>query len=227
MFPFHTWLPDAHVEAPTAGSVILAARPPEDGDLRLRPLLAADVPAGGRRRRGCSTSMVALAIVGIVYGAMVTLVQKDMKKLIAYSSVAHLGFVMLGHLRAQHGRHPGRDPADDQPRHLDGRRSSSSSAIVYERRHTRHDRGVRRARRQMPIYATLLPGHGALLDGAAAPERLHRRVHDPAGRVRAVVLVGLLRGDRHRPRRRLPAVALPARLLRRALEPGEQEPRRT
>ncbi|HWS15907.1 MAG TPA: NADH-quinone oxidoreductase subunit M [Candidatus Methylomirabilis sp.] len=93
MFPFHTWLPDAHVDAPTSGSVILAAillKMGTYGFLRfampLFPVAAFDLmPLIG-----------ALAVVGIVYGALVAMVQKDMKKLVAYSSVSHLGFVMLG-----------------------------------------------------------------------------------------------------------------------------------
>jgi NADH-quinone oxidoreductase subunit M len=93
MFPFHTWLPDAHVEAPTAGSVILAGvmlKMGGYGFLRLAiPLfpVAADQAAWG---------IAFLGAVGIVYGALVSLVQPDMKKLVAYSSVSHLGFVMLG-----------------------------------------------------------------------------------------------------------------------------------
>jgi len=93
MFPFHTWLPDAHVEAPTAGSVILAGvllKMGSYGFLRFSlPLL----PAAARRY---APVMAALALVSIVYGALVSLMQKDMKKLIAYSSVSHMGFVMLG-----------------------------------------------------------------------------------------------------------------------------------
>jgi len=93
MFPFHTWLPDAHVEAPTAGSVILAGvllKMGAYGFLRFSlPLL----PAAARR---FAPVIVALALVSIVYGALVSLMQKDMKKLIAYSSVSHMGFVMLG-----------------------------------------------------------------------------------------------------------------------------------
>jgi NADH-quinone oxidoreductase subunit M len=93
MFPFHTWLPDAHVDAPTAGSVILAAvllKMGTYGFLRfampLFPVAAVDL-----------TPLIAtLAVIGILYGALVAMVQKDIKKLVAYSSVAHLGFVMLG-----------------------------------------------------------------------------------------------------------------------------------
>jgi NADH-quinone oxidoreductase subunit M len=93
LFPFHTWLPDAHVEAPTAGSVILAGVLLKMGTyglvrfaFPLFPLAAAYfAPALG-----------VLAVVGIVYGALVAMVQPDMKKLVAYSSVSHLGFVVLG-----------------------------------------------------------------------------------------------------------------------------------
>ncbi len=93
MFPFHTWLPDAHVDAPTAGSVILAAvllKMGTYGFLRfampLFPVAAVDL----------APIIGTLAVIGILYGALVAMVQKDIKKLVAYSSVAHLGFVMLG-----------------------------------------------------------------------------------------------------------------------------------
>src|SRR5216117_634444 len=95
MFPFHTWLPDAHVEAPTAGSVILAGillKMGTYGFLRFAvpffPAVALAPPV--------ETAIVALSLVGILYGGLVAMVQPDFKKLIAYSSVAHLGFVMLG-----------------------------------------------------------------------------------------------------------------------------------
>ena len=96
MFPFHTWLPDAHVEAPTAGSVVLAGDPAQDGHLRLPAVRGAVLPGGGAEPGGARRSFVALAVIGIVYGALVAMVQPDFKKLVAYSSVSHLGFVMLG-----------------------------------------------------------------------------------------------------------------------------------
>ena len=96
MFPFHTWLPDAHTEAPTAGSVILAGvllKMGTYGFIRFSlPLLPTDPAA----RHHIISIMVTISLVGIVYGALVCLMQKDMKRLIAYSSVSHLGFCTLG-----------------------------------------------------------------------------------------------------------------------------------
>jgi NADH-quinone oxidoreductase subunit M len=95
MFPFHTWLPDAHVEAPTAGSVVLASimlKLGTFGFIRMAvPLLPGAAMSGMIR-----SIILVLAVIGIVYGALVSLVQPDFKKLVAYSSVSHLGFVMLG-----------------------------------------------------------------------------------------------------------------------------------
>jgi NADH-quinone oxidoreductase subunit M len=96
MFPFHTWLPDAHTEAPTAGSVILAGvllKMGTYGFIRFSlPLLPTDAVA----RQHIINILMVLSIVGIIYGALVCMMQKDMKKLIAYSSVSHLGFCTLG-----------------------------------------------------------------------------------------------------------------------------------
>jgi NADH-quinone oxidoreductase subunit M len=93
LFPLHTWLPDAHVEAPTAGSVMLASVMLKMGTYGL---LRFCVPMFPNAARECAGWIVTLAIIGIVYGALVAMVQPNMKKLVAYSSVSHLGFVVLG-----------------------------------------------------------------------------------------------------------------------------------
>ena len=93
LFPVHTWLPDAHVEAPTAGSVMLASVMLKMGTYGL---LRFCVPMFPTAAHTCSGWIVTLAIIGIIYGALVAMVQPNMKKLVAYSSVSHLGFVVLG-----------------------------------------------------------------------------------------------------------------------------------
>ncbi|MEQ1645984.1 MAG: NADH-quinone oxidoreductase subunit M, partial [Pyrinomonadaceae bacterium] len=93
LFPFHTWLPDAHTEAPTAGSVILAAVLLKMGTYGLMRFNFALFPDQSRET---APVFIALAIIGIIYGALVAMVQPDVKRLVAYSSVAHMGFVILG-----------------------------------------------------------------------------------------------------------------------------------
>ena len=93
LFPFHTWLPDAHVEAPTAGSVILAGVLLKMGTYGL---LRFAFPLFPEAALMFAPWLALLAVIGIVYGALVAMVQPDMKKLVAYSSVSHLGFVVLG-----------------------------------------------------------------------------------------------------------------------------------
>jgi len=95
MFPVHTWLPDAHVEAPTGGSVILAGILLKLGTYGF---LRFAIPLFPHASQAAQPLLLALAIAGIIYGALVAWVQTDMKKLVAYSSIAHLGFVMLGML---------------------------------------------------------------------------------------------------------------------------------
>ena len=93
LFPLHTWLPDAHVEAPSAGSIMLASVMLKMGTYGI---LHYCIPLFPGAARSCAPWIAVLAIVGIVYGALVAMVQPNMKKLVAYSSVSHLGFVVLG-----------------------------------------------------------------------------------------------------------------------------------
>jgi NADH-quinone oxidoreductase subunit M len=93
MFPFHTWLPDAHVEAPTAGSVILAGVLLKLGGYGF---IRFALPLFPYAARTFGPAIIALSLIAIIYGAIVALVQPDLKKLVAYSSVSHMGFVTLG-----------------------------------------------------------------------------------------------------------------------------------
>src|SRR3954468_3081997 len=93
LFPFHTWLPDAHVEAPTAGSIILAGVMLKMGTYGLLRFAFPLFPSAAMHY---APWIAALAVIGIVYGALVAMVQPDLKKLVAYSSVSHLGFVVVG-----------------------------------------------------------------------------------------------------------------------------------
>ena len=151
MFPFHTWLPDAHVEAPTAGSVILAGvllKMGTYGFVRFSLPILADAT------RTLLPWMAGLSIIGIVYGALVAMAQKDMKKLVAYSSVSHLGFVMLG-LFALNG--PGVNGAVLQM--INHGLSTGALfllvGVIYERRHTRMIADYGGLSAEMPLYATI------------------------------------------------------------------------
>ena len=93
VFPFHTWLPDAHTEAPTAGSVILAGVLLKMGTYGLMRFNLALFPDAAR---DWAPVLITLAVIGIIYGALVAMVQPDVKRLVAYSSVSHMGFVVLG-----------------------------------------------------------------------------------------------------------------------------------
>jgi NADH-quinone oxidoreductase subunit M len=151
MFPFHTWLPDAHVEAPTAGSVILAGVLLKMGTYGFVRFSLPVLPEATWR---LLPWMVFLSIVGIIYGALVAMAQKDMKKLVAYSSVSHLGFVMLG-VFALNG--PGLNGGILQM--INHGLSTGALfllvGIIYERRHTRMIAEYGGISARMPVYATI------------------------------------------------------------------------
>jgi NADH-quinone oxidoreductase subunit M len=151
MFPFHTWLPDAHVEAPTAGSVILAGVLLKMGTYGFIRFL---LPIAPKATMELMPWFMGLALIGVIYGALVAMIQKDMKKLVAYSSVSHLGLCMIG-LFAMN------------PNGITGgilqmlNHGISTSAlfllvgIVYERRHTRLISEYGGLSKTMPVYATI------------------------------------------------------------------------
>ncbi|MGH2362643.1 MAG: complex I subunit 4 family protein [bacterium] len=153
MFPFHTWLPDAHVEAPTAGSVILAGVLLKMGTYGFIRFSLPLLPQASSHPTVVKW-MVVLSIIAIIYGALVSLMQRDMKKLIAYSSVSHLGFCTLGIFALNpHGLS---GSVIQQINH-----GISTGALflivglIYERRHTREIKEFGGLSNVMPVYATL------------------------------------------------------------------------
>jgi NADH-quinone oxidoreductase subunit M len=152
MFPVHTWLPDAHVEAPTGGSVILAGVLLKMGTYGFVRFALPLFPAACQ---ALLPWLAGLAVVGIVYGALVSIAQKDMKKLVAYSSVSHLGFVMLG-LFALNVQGMSGAVLQMVNHGLSTGALFLAVGVIYERRHTRliADFGGLAAR--MPRYAFLL-----------------------------------------------------------------------
>ena len=151
MFPFHTWLPDAHVQAPTAGSVILAGILLKMGTYGFVRFL---LPIAPDATRLLLPWFLTLTLIGFVYGALVAMIQKDFKKLVAYSSVSHLGMCMLGLFALN-------------PNGIMGgilqmlNHGISTSAlflivgVVYERRHTRQIVDFGGLSKVMPVYATI------------------------------------------------------------------------
>ncbi len=149
LFPFHTWLPDAHVEAPTAGSILLAGVLLKMGAYGI---LRFCLPLFPHASTAFAPLISLLAVIGIIYGALVALVQTDMKKLIAYSSVSHLGFVVLGIFSFSL---QGLQGASYQM--LNHGISTGALflivGILYERRHTRRIEEFGGIARSMPHYA--------------------------------------------------------------------------
>ena len=151
MFPFHTWLPDAHTDAPTAGSVILAAVMLKMGTYGF---LRFSLPILPEATRAYVPFIAVLSIIGIVYGALVALAQKDWKRLVAYSSVSHMAMVMLGMFAL--------NPAGLMGSIVQQLNHGISTGalflivgIVYERRHTREISEYGGLSKVMPVFAAI------------------------------------------------------------------------
>src|SRR3954454_22538332 len=163
MFPLHTWRPDAHTDAPTAGSVILAAVMLKMGTYGFLRFSLPILPEG---TRAFVPMMVILSIIGIVYGSLVALAQKDWKRLVAYSSVAHMAMVMLGMFAL--------NPVGITGSIIQQLNHGISTGmlfllvgIVYERRHTREINQYGGLATVMPVYATVFAI--AMLSSAGLP----------------------------------------------------------
>ncbi len=151
MFPFHTWLPDAHTDAPTAGSVILAAVLLKMGTYGF---IRFSLPILPEASRHFVWLMVLLSIIGIVYGALVAMAQRDWKRLVAYSSVSHMAMVMLGMFAL--------NPVGIKGSIIQQINHGISTGalflivgIVYERRHTREISEYGGLSKVMPVYAAV------------------------------------------------------------------------
>ena len=168
LFPFHTWLPDAHVEAPTAGSVILAGVLLKMGTYGFVRVLLPILPGPSQY---FAIVIALLAMASIIYGALVAMAQTDLKKLIAYSSVSHMGYVMLGIAASVAYVAPGMSPDN-----IDVSRATALNGavlqmfthgiitgalfflvgVIYDRAHTRDLNSFGGLSKQMPVYAGLM-----------------------------------------------------------------------
>ena len=212
IFPLHTWLPDAHTQAPTAGSVVLAGVMLKLGTYGLLRFGLYLFPEAAHWSRAL---WLTLAVIGITYGAIVATMQKDLKRLVAYSSVAHLGFIVLGTFAFTSEAITG--SVMQMVNH-----GVSTGALfllvgmIYERRHTRQIAELKGIQSVAPIFAAAftvvmlssigVPG----LNGFVGEFLILDRI------VRDRPLVGRGRRDRRHPRRALPAVGVPAGVPRRA-----------
>lgn len=150
VFPFHTWLPDAHVQAPTAGSVILAGVLLKMGTYGF---LRYCIPMFPNAFEAWLPTIAVLSLIGIIYGALVAMVQKDVKSLVAFSSVAHMGFVMIG-MVALNDQGVGGSIMQMLNHGISTGALFLIVGMIYERRHTRLIADFSGLFKVMPIFAT-------------------------------------------------------------------------
>ena len=211
LFPLHTWLPDAHTEAPTAGSVILAGvmlKLGTYGLVRFGLYLFPDAA------NFFAPALVTLGVIGIIYGAVVATMQKDLKRLVAYSSVAHLGFIVLGTFAiTTQGLQGG------LLQNINHGLSTGALfllvGMISERRHTREIAAPARPAEGGADLRRGVHRGDAVVDRPAGAQRVRGRVPGAGRVVPHPALVGGGRRRRRDPRRPLPAVGVPAGVPRR------------
>ena len=224
MWPVHTWLPDAHVEAPTAGSVILAGILLKMGgygflrfSLPMFPIASAEF----------APLVFTLSVIAIIYTSLVALVQEDIKKLIAYSSVAHMGFVTMGIFTFTHAGHRRRASsrcsrtASSRPRCSS---ASASSTTACTRARSPPTAASSTACRSTPSASWCSPW---AMSGCPARRGFIGEFLTLLGAFKVNTWRRLLRHDRRHPVGGLCALSLPAHDLRRAGEAGAQGDRRS
>ncbi len=221
IWPLHSWLPDAHVQAPTAGSVILAGVMLKLGTYGIVRFC---LPMFPQASVDWAPIIATLAVIGIIYGAWVSYAQTDVKKLVAYSSVSHLGFVVLGIFAMT--------AAGLQGALLQMVNHGISTGglflvvgMLYERRHTKAMDAYGGIWKAHAAFGRAGADHHAQQHGPARLERLRRRVHDLARLVRqhrARLLLHHVRHAGRHPRGDLPALHVPERLYGRTGQRGEQ-----
>ncbi len=212
IFPLHTWLPDAHTQAPTGGSVILAGVMLKLGTYGLLRFGVFLFPEAARWSRSL---WLTLAVIGIIYGAIAATMQKDLKRLVAYSSVAHLGFIVLGIFAMTSQSITG-----GVMQNINHGVSTGALfllvGMIYERRHTRQIAELKGLQKVAPIFAGVFMV--VMLSSIGVPG-LNGFVGE------YLVLIGsfltarwwtVVAATRCDPRRAVPAVGLPAGVPRRA-----------
>ncbi len=228
LFPFHTWLPDAHTEAPTAGSIILAGvllKMGTYGFIRFAMPLFPDAAFYPLSIGGIDFTprdiIMALAVIGIIYGALVASVQVDVKRLVAYSSVAHLGFVMLGLMSFN------QIAVDGAILQMVNHGISTGAlfmlvGFIYDRRHTRLIADFGGLAKPMPVYFNFFLVMMLSSVGLAGAQRFRGRVPDPDRHLAGELADGADRHDWRDPGCGVSAVYVPPRVLRRGHARREQ-----
>ena len=180
MFPFHTWLPDAHTEAPTAGSIDLAGillKLGTYGFLRFGLELFPEASVY------FAPVLLTLGVIGIIYGGIVAAMQKNLKRLVAYSSVAHMGFAVIG-LCSRSTPRASRARCSQMVNH-----GISTGALfillgfLYNRRHTYEISELKGIAKAAPVFAGIFTIVMLVLDRPPGPQRVRRRVPRPARHV--------------------------------------------